>query len=51
MENEMDRTCSMGGMRNVYKILVGKSEGRRQLRIPGHRGKGNIRVVVREIGQ
>jgi hypothetical protein len=27
----------MGKMRNAYKVLVGKAEGKRQLGRPGHR--------------
>jgi hypothetical protein len=32
-EDEIDRTCGMyGEMRNAYRYLVGKLEGRRSLR-------------------
>jgi hypothetical protein len=34
----------MGEMRNVYKILVGKPEGRRQFGRPRHRWEDNIRM-------
>jgi hypothetical protein len=34
----------MGEMRNAYKILVGKSEGKRPLRRPRHRLEDNIKV-------
>jgi hypothetical protein len=37
-------------MRNVYYILVGKPEGKRQLGSPRHRWKDNIRIELREIG-
>jgi hypothetical protein len=40
----------MGNMRNVYKTLVRKPDGKRPLRRPKHRWKDNIRVDVREIG-
>jgi hypothetical protein len=37
----------MGEMKNVYKILVQKSEGRRPLRKPRHRWK-DIKMDFRE---
>jgi ribosome biogenesis protein Nip4 len=40
----------MGDMRNAHNILVGKSEGKRPLRIPKHRWEDNIRMDLREIG-
>jgi hypothetical protein len=40
----------MGAKRNVYRILVGKPEGRRQLGRPRHRWMDNIKVDLREIG-
>jgi hypothetical protein len=36
-------------MRNVYKILVGKPEGKRPLRRPRHRWEDNIKMDLREI--
>jgi hypothetical protein len=36
----------MGAMRNAYKILIGKPEGRRPLGRPTHRWKDNIRMNV-----
>jgi hypothetical protein len=36
-------------MRNAYKILVEKSEGRRPLGRPGHRWKCNIRIDLMEM--
>jgi hypothetical protein len=36
-------------MRNVYKILVGKPEGKRRLGRPWRRWKDNIRIDLREI--
>jgi hypothetical protein len=38
----------MGEMRNVYKILVRKPEGKRPLRRPRHGWKDNIRIDLRE---
>jgi len=35
---------------NVYKILVGKPEGKWPLGRPGRRWKDNIKMYVREIG-
>jgi hypothetical protein len=36
--NELRGACSMHGeMRNVYKILVGNLDGKRQVRRPRHR--------------
>jgi len=44
------RACRcMGEMRNAYKILVRKSEGKRPLIRPGHRWENNIRMYLREI--
>jgi hypothetical protein len=40
----------MGTMRNEYKILVGKPEGKRPLGSPRRRWEDNIRIDVREIG-
>jgi hypothetical protein len=34
----------MGEMRNSYKILFGKPEGKRQLGRPAHRWKDNIKM-------
>jgi hypothetical protein len=40
----------MEDMRNVYKILVGKPEGKRLLRRPRHRWEGNIKINIKELG-
>jgi len=40
----------MGEVRNAYKIVVGKSEGKRPCRMHRHRCKDNIRMEVRETG-
>jgi hypothetical protein len=34
----------MGGMRNAYKILFGKPEGKREPERPRHRWQNNIRM-------
>jgi hypothetical protein len=40
----------MGEKRNVYRILVGKPEGRRPLGRPRCRWEDNIKMDLREIG-
>jgi hypothetical protein len=40
----------MGEERKLYKILVGKSEGKRPLRRSRRRWKDGIRMELREIG-
>jgi hypothetical protein len=41
---------SMGDERKVYKVLVGKSEGKRPLGRPRRRWEDGIRMDLREIG-
>jgi hypothetical protein len=40
----------MGEKRNVYRMLVGKPEGKRPLGRPMRRWENNIRMDLREIG-
>jgi hypothetical protein len=40
----------MGENRNAYRILVGKPEEKRQLRIPRRRWVDNVQIDLREIG-
>jgi hypothetical protein len=40
----------MGEKRNVYRLLVGKPEGRRPLGRPRHRWLDNIRMDLVEVG-
>jgi hypothetical protein len=40
----------MGEERKVYKVLVGKPEGRRPLGRPRHRWEDGVRMDLREIG-
>jgi hypothetical protein len=40
----------MGEGRGVYRVLVGRPEGRRPLGRPGHRWEDNIRMDLREVG-
>jgi hypothetical protein len=40
----------MGEGRGVYRVLVGKPEGKRQLGKPRHRWEDNIKVDLQEVG-
>jgi hypothetical protein len=40
----------MGEKRNAYRLLVGKSEGKRRLGRPRSRWVDNIKMVLGEIG-
>jgi hypothetical protein len=40
----------MGTMRNTFKILVGKPEGKRPLGRRKHRWVDNIKIDLRDIG-
>jgi hypothetical protein len=40
----------MGEERGVYRVLVGRSEYKRQLGIPKRRWEDNIKIGLREIG-
>jgi hypothetical protein len=40
----------MGEGRGVYRVLVGRSEGKRPLERPRRRWKGNIKLDLRAIG-
>jgi hypothetical protein len=49
--DEMSGICSMrGDMRNEYKILVGKLEGRKLLGKPRRRWEDNTRMDLWEVG-
>jgi hypothetical protein len=49
-EDEMGRACSTnGGVRNAYRILVGKAEGKRLLGRPRRRWVDNIKIDLRDI--
>jgi hypothetical protein len=45
----MSESCSTH-MRNAYKILVGRPEGKLPLSRPRHRWEDNIKMCLREIG-
>ena len=40
----------MGDRRGVYRVLVGKPEGKRQLERPGRRWDNNIKMDLQEVG-
>jgi hypothetical protein len=40
----------MGEGRSVYRVLVGRSEGKRPLGRPKHRREDNIKLDLRETG-
>jgi hypothetical protein len=42
--------ASMGEERNVYRVLMGKPEGKRPLGRPRHRWEDGIRMDFREVG-
>jgi hypothetical protein len=47
----MSRASSTNGeKKNAYRILAGKSEGKRPLRRPRRRWVDNIKMALREIG-
>jgi hypothetical protein len=49
-EDEIGGTCSSHGeVRNAYKILTGKPEGKRRLGRPRRRWEDNIKMDLREI--
>jgi hypothetical protein len=45
-----EHVARMGGRRNVYRVLVGKPEGKRQLERPRHRWEDGLKMELREIG-
>jgi hypothetical protein len=40
----------MGEERGVYRVLVGKPEGKRSLGRPRHRWENNAKIDVQEVG-
>jgi hypothetical protein len=48
--NEMDRACSADGERGMYRVLVGKSEGKRPLVRTRRRWEDNIKMDLQEVG-
>jgi hypothetical protein len=50
-EDEIGRACSTNvEMRNAYRILVGKAEGKRPIERPKHRWVDDFKIDRREIG-
>jgi hypothetical protein len=49
MRREGHVAC-MGEMRGIYRVLVGKPEGKTTLRRPRHRWKDNIQMNLQEVG-
>jgi hypothetical protein len=49
-KNEMGGACSTDGGRVVYRVVVGKSEGKRPLGRPRRRWDDNIRTDLQEAG-
>jgi hypothetical protein len=45
-----EHVARMGEERNVYRVLMGKPEGRRPLGSPRRRWEDGIRMDLREIG-
>jgi 3-oxoacyl-ACP reductase-like protein len=47
----MGGTCiAYGGEGGIYRVLVGKSEGKRPLGSPRHRWEDNIKIDLQEVG-
>jgi hypothetical protein len=44
------QVASMGERRGVYRVLVGKPEGRRPLGISRRRWEDNIKLYLQEVG-
>jgi hypothetical protein len=50
-KNEMGEPCSADGEdRGVYRVLVGKPEGKRPIGRPRHIWEDNIRMDLQEVG-
>jgi hypothetical protein len=41
----------MGEVRGVYRVLVGKTEGKRPLGIPRRRWENNIKMILHVVGR
>ena len=46
----MGHVARMGDRRGVFRVLVGKHEGKRPLGIPSHRWEDNIKMDLQEVG-
>ena len=50
-KNEMGGACSTyGERRGIYRVLVGKREGKRPLGRPRNRWEDNIKIHLQEVG-
>ena len=50
-KNEMGGACNAyGDRRGIYRVLVGKPEGKRPLGRPRRRWEDNIKMDVQEVG-
>jgi len=50
-KNKMGGACSTyGERRGIYRVLVGKSEGKRPLGRARHRWEDNIKIDLQEVG-
>jgi len=49
-KNEMGGACSTYGGKGVFRVLVGKPEGKRPLGILRRRWKDNIKMDLQEVG-
>ena len=45
-----EHVARMGAGKGVYRVLVGKSEGKRPLERPRHRWDDNIKIDLQEVG-
>jgi hypothetical protein len=50
LHNWVGHVARMGEERNVYRVLMGKPEGKRPLGRPRHRWEDGFRMDLREIG-
>jgi hypothetical protein len=46
----VEHDTHIGDMRNAHKILIGKSEGKRQLKVPMYGWDYNIKVFLKDTG-
>jgi hypothetical protein len=46
----MGHVARMGEKRVVYRVLVGKPEGKRRIGRPRHRWEDNIKMDLQEVG-
>ena len=45
----MGHVARIGDRRGVYRVFVGKPEGKRRLGRPRHRWEGNIKIDLQEV--